>query len=151
MERQSYRKVSKDGITAAVLNGRNILLLKRISLPLITHPGLWCFVSGSRKKGEKHIDAAYREINEETGIDKSKLRPLLAGRKVTIVERRKRIEWENEFFIFSSKAKDVKLNFENSAYKWVGISELRREKLIIDYFSEKEGIARLIGSFLAKS
>lgn len=42
----------------------NILLLERAA-----HPGFWQSVTGSREGEEALVDTAYREVQEETGID----------------------------------------------------------------------------------
>ncbi len=43
------------------------LLLHRSSEEKV-YPGIWQFISGSIEKGETAVDAAYRELKEETGI-----------------------------------------------------------------------------------
>jgi dATP pyrophosphohydrolase len=49
-----------------------ILLLKRAD-NLKIYPGIWQVITGTMEEGEKAIDTAKREINEETGIDVSNI------------------------------------------------------------------------------
>ena len=46
--------------------GRKYLLLKRSSSEI--YPGIWSVCSGSVEAGERAVDAAYRELLEETGL-----------------------------------------------------------------------------------
>lgn len=145
LEAQNYRKVEKDGITAVIINKGKILLLKRRSLPFIVHPGYWSFVSGSRKKGERYLDTAYREIMEETGIDRSKLKTLVKNRDMTLIGHKKDIRWSNKFFIFRSSDRSVRLNLENSGYKWVHLANLKKEnRVITDYIADSGVVLGLI-------
>lgn len=54
----------------AILNRNRdrILFCKRISEP---YTGLYNFVGGKIEEGESFLDAAYRELEEETGISRS--------------------------------------------------------------------------------
>lgn len=45
-------------------SGREYLLLKRVA----SHGGFWQSVTGSLEDEETHVDAAIREVGEETGI-----------------------------------------------------------------------------------
>jgi ADP-ribose pyrophosphatase YjhB (NUDIX family) len=143
-----YKTVSKDGITAAILHGNRVLLVKRRSFPTMTHKGLWSFVSGATKQGESYTDAAYREIEEETRIKNQDLELLAKDVDIIIFDIKKRIKWANKFFIFKSKTENVRLNFENSEYKWVDVKELEEHaNTTLDYLDGKEGILDMIKSF----
>lgn len=58
-----------NGIAVVLLkqeaNQCKVLLLKRASLTL---KGLWCYIGGKIEAGETAIEAAWREVREETGI-----------------------------------------------------------------------------------
>lgn len=143
--------VDRKGITALIVNNRRLLLLKRIKVPFITHPGYWSFVTGAKKPGESYISAAYREISEETGIRKPELKVLLKNRIITIKDEGNGTRWTNRFFIFQSKTRAIKLNFEHSDFKWVGASELQNgHNIIISQISDGRSVLRLIKYWLAK-
>ena len=44
-----YPLVEKPGVTVILINDKKVLLLRRINIPFITHPGIWYVVAGSRK------------------------------------------------------------------------------------------------------
>lgn len=149
LENQRYRNVNRDGITAVIINKGRILLLKRASFPMMSHKGVWSFVTGGRERKERHIETAYREIKEEINIDESQLRLIINNEHVILTEPKKKIQWDNRFFIFQSATRKVKLDLENKAYKWVTFEQLEaHENLLTDYIRNKNYIFRLIKSAL---
>jgi 8-oxo-dGTP pyrophosphatase MutT (NUDIX family) len=142
-----YRTVDRPGVTAVLVSGRRILLLRRIGLPFITHPGLWYFVAGARKGRETPLQNAYREIREEVGVGKGELSPV-SWLKVTVLDHKKRQEWENDLFIIRSSGKEVRLNMEHTAHRWVGLDELKGYEETLACFRESGKLLKLIGSAL---
>lgn len=139
MPERKYRMVENKGVNAVVLNKKRVLLLKRISLPFIIHPGYWAFVSGAKKKNENYLETAYREVEEETGIKRNDLKLLLKGGNITIMDDRRATKWTNRLFVFGSKGKKVRLNIENTSYKWVSLKGLEEERNItLNHFSNRE-------------
>jgi len=53
-------------VLAVVLRGDEILLVRRANPP---DQGLWGYPGGRVEPGEAYLDAALRELNEETGIE----------------------------------------------------------------------------------
>lgn len=144
--------VERDGIHAAIISDGRVLILKRMDLPIIrhfiTHPGKWYFVTGGRKNNERHIDAAYREIREETGLLKSNLELLADEIEVTITDRDKGIYWKNEFFVFRSNSQKVKLNFENTQCKWLDFQELAENEDIKEMLVNRDEILAIMMSHM---
>lgn len=89
----------------------------------MNNPRIWSFLSGGRKAKEKYIDTAYREITEESGIRKNELKCLYHSRAM-ILELRKKEIWPNELYIFRSKTSRVRLDLENSKYRWGTVREI---------------------------
>ena len=118
-------------MTAAIIYKKRVLLLKRRNVPVILNPGIWAFLSGGREGSERYIDTAHREIAEESGIS-SKCLSLLYRSRVMMVDRKKGIMWPNVLFIFRSSTNAVKLDYENSKYRWASIKEIESE---VDYTS----------------
>ena len=135
-----YKTVENDGIHAAILNGSRILLLKRINIPFIVNPGAWSFVAGSRKRGEGYAAAALREIREETGLDADDVRLLKGGYSVFIADPSRRIKWKNRFFVFSTSRKEIRLNFENSMYRWASYREMVSDQRLMGMLYSRERI-----------
>ncbi len=59
------------GVSAAIVDRGRVLLVQRGNAPL---QGMWSFPGGLVKTGEKLINAARRELLEETGISAGALR-----------------------------------------------------------------------------
>lgn len=149
MLKPKYRLVENRGINVAILNNEKILLVKRISLPFIIHPGLWAFVSGAKKRNESYLETAFREVEEETCIKRQELKILLNGKSITIKDARRGTKWTNRFFVFGSKGRNIHLNMENTAYKWVSFRELKAEhNITLNYFSNKDAILKSIKACL---
>lgn len=144
---QKYRKINAQGITAIIINHKKVLLLKRRNFPFMLNPGVWFFVSGSRKSSEKYLGTAYREILEETGIRKDALTPLKKIKSLIILDPKNAKMWKNKLFIFRSKESTVKLNIEHNAYKWASLAELRGEGTLT-LFPEQKAILGTIRQHL---
>ncbi len=139
-----YRTITREGIAAIVISGSKVLLLKRLPLPIITNPGIWSFIFGGRKKGESYLDAAYREIEEETGIERSDLRLLAKEMKVDLFDQRRRCMWQNRMFVFRSTTEKVRKSLENSAYRWAGIRDIRKHTNYTNIFIGEAKILHII-------
>lgn len=126
-------KKNMDGITAIIINKKSnkILFLKRRFLPFIVNPGVFSFVSGKRKYGERYINTAYREIYEETKLPKNELELIDDGE---IFVYYKKYFWTNKIYVFATNKNYIKLNIENSDYKWVYYKNIPDEylKMFID-------------------
>lgn len=134
-----YKLVEGDGITAAIVHKQKVLLVKRVNLPIISNPGIWTFVQGGRKKGEEHIETAYREIKEEVDLNKVELNPVLEDKEVLMFDAvRQNRMWKNSFFVFNTENPKVKINYENTKYRWAELSELEEEQEYTNIFIDKE-------------
>jgi len=144
-----YRLVEADGVTVAIIHGKRILLIKRVNFPLISNPGIWVFVQGGRKKGEEHIETAYREIHEEVAIGREHLDLLFEKKDVVLFDAvKKKHKWKNAFFIFQSKTQHVTTNYESQGHRWASFDELMGEKEYTNIFIDKEEMLHHIKSAL---
>jgi bis(5'-nucleosidyl)-tetraphosphatase len=85
--------------------------------------GHWDFPKGNIETNETEMQAATRELREETGIAKFRLIPnfryLLSykyNRKSTVISK------QVTLFLASTKVKKVKISHEHTGYKWIDIS-----------------------------
>lgn len=141
----------RDGVTMIVMNKGKVLLLKRRNVPFITNPGGWAFVSGARKAPESYIATAYRELHEETRLKKADLKLLQDAGKIWMFEPRKpTYKWENEIFVFASKTRNVKLNIENTKFRWASLSELEKYRNYTNVIIDEKKILRIIKRHLNK-
>ena len=143
---KEYKAVNADGVAVVILYKRRILLLKRRKIPFIFNPGIWSFVMGSRKRGEQYKETAYRELNEETGLERKSIKQLRKPIKVWMFDAKKNKKWQNYLFFFSSSTDKIKLNMENSGYRWASLNDLKKGKDYTNIFIDKNRVLREIES-----
>jgi len=93
-------------------------------------PEFWDLPKGILEKGEKGIDAALREAEEEAGISRQKLR-LVEGFKKTVryFTRRdgKTVLKFVALFLAESKTAKVQLSWEHDIFVWLPYGDARRK------------------------
>lgn len=123
-------------VTAFVRDVRTdkVLLLKR-SNRVRTMRGKWSGVSGIIEGNEKPLNRAKTEIFEEAGIAKSKIRLIRSAGGIRIKSPQYRNhEWVVSAFLFEADSPPVRLNWENSDYRWVKIAEMGRYETVPDLY-----------------
>jgi bis(5'-nucleosidyl)-tetraphosphatase len=97
----------------------------KIEYLILHYPaGHWDFPKGNVEKGESELDAAIREIGEETGL--SDLKFINGFKKMIQYYYRKGDQLVKKtvtFYLAESKTKDVKISFEHQGYVWLPIDE----------------------------
>jgi 8-oxo-dGTP pyrophosphatase MutT (NUDIX family) len=112
-------------VTSFIKNNERLLILKR-SDEVKTMKGLWAGISGIIEKNEEPLQRAKIEIFEEIGItdDQITLIKSAEGMKVNSPQYINH-EWEIFPFLFESSNPTIKLNWENSDFKWIKVKELK--------------------------
>ena len=111
-------------VTTFLTNSGKILLLKR-SEKVKTMKNLWAGISGIIEGDEKPITRAEIEIFEEVGIKKNNISLLKQGKDILIESPQyANHQWEVYPFLFTSKNREIKLNWENSDSRWIDLDEL---------------------------
>jgi len=100
-----------------------ILILKR-SEEASTYKGMWAGVSGFIEKNEKTLDAAVREIKEETGLKKKDFSLVKEGISFTFHDKDEDIKWTIHPFLFASKTGKIKIDKEHFEIKWINPEDL---------------------------
>lgn len=120
-------------VTSFITNDQKILLLKR-SNQVKTMKCLWAGISGIIEKGdETPLSRAKIEIFEEVGIKEEELKLLKSIQQQRIVSPQyKNHEWDIFPFLFSTKNMEIKLNWENSEFKWIKPTEIVNYKTVPD-------------------
>ncbi|MDE1869527.1 MAG: NUDIX domain-containing protein [Candidatus Micrarchaeota archaeon] len=140
-ENGKYKLVEGDGITAAIVHRQKVLLVKRVNIPIISNPGIWTFVMGKRNKNETHIETAYREIEEEVRLGRVDLEPILQLDEILMFDAvRKKKMWKNSFFIFKTHNPNIRINYENTHFRWAQIEDLEEEREYTNIFINKESV-----------
>jgi len=98
---------------------------------LLRHPGgHWDFPKGHVEKGETDLQAAQREIMEETGIPPSRLRfddEFLRENRYSFRRGRQTITKTVKYFLAESVTGDVRLSDEHTGYAWLPFREAHEQ------------------------
>ena len=117
-------------VTSFIKNNNKILILKR-SDKVRTMRGLWSGVSGIIENNEEPINRAKIEIFEEIGIIEDKITLVKSIEKMKILSPQyENHEWEIFSFLFETKETKIKLNWENSDFKWINKNELKNYQTV---------------------
>ena len=119
--------MKKTGIVTSFLkhNGK-ILILKR-SDKVKTMKGLWAGISGIIENSESPIERAEIEIFEELGIEQQYIRLIKSAKELTIKSPQyDDHQWVIFPFLFVTEKSEIKLNWENSEFKWIDANQLKK-------------------------
>lgn len=148
VKKKTYKRIVSPGVTVIILNGKKVLLLKRLNIPFIPNPEIWGFLSGATRKNEPHVRAAIREIYEETRISEPDLTLLKRIGDVDLVDQKKMKIWKNELLIFRSNTAKVRINYENTAYRWAPYNDIVNELSYTNIFKNPALIKRALRTLL---
>ncbi|MFB3113981.1 MAG: NUDIX domain-containing protein [Nitrosopumilaceae archaeon] len=117
-------------VTSFITSNEKFLLLKR-SKKVKSMKGLWAGISGIIEKNEESLQRAKIEIFEELGIKEDQIKLLKTAERMRVVSPQyKNHEWEIFPFLFEANYPEIKLNWENSEYKWISADELNNYKTV---------------------
>ena len=117
---------STDIVTSFLLNQEKILILRR-SKNVKTMKNMWSGISGIIENDEEPLTRAKIEIFEEVGIKENEIKLLKIGNEIDIISPQyKNHQWHVFPFLFETKITEIKLNWENSDFKWIEIMELEK-------------------------
>ena len=120
-------------VTSFIINDQKILLLKR-SNKVKSMKCLWAGISGIiEESDETPLSRAKIEIFEEVGIKEEEIKLLKTIQQLRIVSPQyKNHEWNIFPFLFTTKNMEIKLNWENSEFKWIKPTEIVNYKTVPD-------------------
>ena len=117
-------------VTSFIKNNNKILILKR-SDKVRSMKGLWSGVSGIIENNENPTERAITEIFEEVGIEKNEITLIKHKEKMKISSPQyQNHEWEIFSFLFETKKIEIKLNWENSDFRWIEVDELKNYETV---------------------
>ena len=112
-------------VTSFLKHNDKILILKR-SDKVKTMKGLWAGVSGIIENNEPPIERAKIEIFEELGIDQQYIKLIKSAKELTIESPQYRShKWVIFPFLFATEKSEIKLNWENSEFRWISVNQLK--------------------------
>jgi 8-oxo-dGTP pyrophosphatase MutT (NUDIX family) len=92
--------------------------------------GLWAGISGIIEGNEEPLQRAKTEIFEETGLIEDGLGLLKTAPQMRIRSQYANHQWTVFPFLFSVKDPEIKLNWENSEFKWIYPSEISKYQTV---------------------
>jgi 8-oxo-dGTP pyrophosphatase MutT (NUDIX family) len=117
-------------VTSFIKDDEKLLILKR-SNKVKTMKGLWAGVSGIIENDEEPLKRAKIEIFEEAGITEEKIKLIKAVEEMKVNSPQyENHEWEIFPFLFETKNPTIKLNWENSEFKWINVDELENYETV---------------------
>ncbi len=117
-------------VTSFLKDEDKFLILKR-SKKVKSMKELWAGISGIIENNEEPLSRAKIEIYEELGIKEKELKLVKAAEKLRIISPQyQNHEWEVFPFLFEVKNPDIRLNWENSEYKWINKKELKNYETV---------------------
>lgn len=120
---------TREIVTSFLEHGGRILILRR-SGKVMTYRGLWAAVSGSIEPGEKPLEAAAREIAEETGLNGSDISLVKAGGSIIAEDESLGKRWLIRPFLFSAKTDKIRIDWEHTEFRWIEPGELSKYKTV---------------------
>lgn len=117
-------------VTSFIRDNEKLLILKR-SDEVKTMKGLWAGISGIIEKNEEPLKRAKIEIFEEVGITEDKITLVKSAEEMRINSPQyQNHEWEIFPFLFEASNPTIKLNWENSDFKWILPIELKNYETV---------------------
>lgn len=120
----------KDIVTSFLFKDGKILLLKR-SNKVGTFRGKWAGVSGFIED-ENSLEAALREIKEETGVDSKYLELLKIGIPFDIQDIVNDTIWSINPFLFLFKGDEINIDWEHDTFEWIYPNEMDNYDTVTD-------------------
>ena len=117
-------------VTSFIRDNEKLLILKR-SDKVKSMKGLWAGISGIIEKNEEPLKRAKIEIFEEVGITEELITLVKTSEEMKINSPQyENHEWKIFPFLFEAKNPTIKLNWENSEFKWINIEELENYETV---------------------
>lgn len=131
--KQKSTKSSYTRIVTVFLTNRDKYLILLRSNRVRTMKALWAGISGIIEGSEEPIERARIEIYEEVGLTSDKVEFLKSAKEITVKSvQYKNHEWIVYPFLFRAKETRLKLNWENSEYRWIKPEEIHNFNTVPD-------------------
>jgi len=110
-------------VVTGVVKHKNKLLILKKSPKDWNYPNRWSFCSGYVKEFEAAEDTVLREIMEETGL---KAKIIKKGKLFQKDDKNNGKSWVIKTFLCESNSANVRLDHENSEFKWISYKDLKK-------------------------
>ena len=116
----------RTNVVTSFLNYNNKILILKRSEKIRTMKGLWSGISGIIENNEIPISRAKIEIFEEVGISEKHITLIKSTKEFTIESPQyKNQQWIIFPFFFTTDTNSIKLNWENSDFRWIEVGQLK--------------------------
>ena len=112
--RPRVKVISSGGVVYRVENSIPLFLLLTSN-----KRGIWCLPKGLIEENEDEVTTAMREVREETGVSRVKLRGKVGQIKYQFGFRAKTFDKTVHFFLFETDQADSKVGNEHDAMEWM--------------------------------
>lgn len=121
--------MKKEVSAGVVVYRRDVVTQEPLFLVLHYISGHWDFAKGKLENQETKQEAALRELQEETGIDKVKLHDGFEQTLSYIFRDRKgeMVEKEVTFFLGETNIEKIELSREHLYYKWLSFKDASKQ------------------------
>ena len=92
--------------------------------------GLWGGISGIIEGSEEPLQRAKIEVFEETGIAENKIGLAKTANEMQVSSQYSNHGWIIHPFLFTAIKPEIKLNWENSEYRWISSGEISKYKTV---------------------
>ena len=116
-------------VTSFLSSKEKYLILKR-SENVKSMRGLWGGVSGIIEGNEEPLQRAKIEIFEETGIIENNIVLAKTANQMQVSSQYSNHGWIIHPFLFAIKESKIKLNWENSEYRWINPDEISKYRTV---------------------
>lgn len=141
--RPRIKVVSSGGVVYRVDNGIPLFLLLTSN-----KRGVWCLPKGLIEEDEDEVTTAMREVREETGVSRVKLRGKVGQIKYQFGFRAKTFDKTVHFFLFETDQADAKVGTEHDAMEWMPYEKALQT---LSYPNEKDMLTKAWGMIQAKA
>src|SRR5467141_2533149 len=132
--RPRVKVISSGGVVYRVENSIPLFLLLTSN-----KRGIWCLPKGLIEENEDEVTTAMREVREETGVSRVKLRGKVGQIKYQFGFRAKRLDKTVHFFLFETDQADAKVGTEHDAMEWMPYEKASHT---LSYPNEKEMLSK---------
>ncbi len=101
--------------------------------------GVWCLPKGLIEENEDEVTAAMREVREETGVSRVKLRGKVGVIKYQFGFRLKTFDKTVHFYLFETDQADAKVGTEHDFMEWMPYDKALQT---LSYPNEKEMLSK---------
>lgn len=132
--RPRIRVTSAGGVVYRWENGKPLFLLLGSN-----RRGVWCLPKGLIEPDEDEVTTAMREVREETGVSRVKLKGKIGAIKYQFGFRAKTYDKTVHFFLFETDQTDSKVGNEHDFEEWMPYDQALQT---LSYPNEKEMLSK---------